>query len=114
MNSILLAICSVLLSSSAFADCASDARAAFARITSSGPYHFEKLEWRADKSTRLIGEVIPGYRIHFKVEGEAREEYIQRERTHKGSANNLTKDAFGWRGPASYGFARDDDARRFQ
>ena len=70
MNSILLAICSVLLSSSAFADCASDARAAFARITSSGPYHFEKLEWRADKSTRLIGEVIPGYRIHFKVEGK--------------------------------------------
>ena len=110
----LLAICSVFLSSSAFADCESDARAAYGRITTSGPYHFEKLEWRNGKRSHLIGEVIPGFRIHFKVEGEAREEFIGRARTHRGSRNSLTKDAFGWTRPASYGSARDDDAANTQ
>ena len=44
MKNIVLAICCVLLSSSAFADCESDARAAFARIKTFGTLPFRKDE----------------------------------------------------------------------
>ena len=83
MKNIVLAICCVLLSSSAFADCESDARAAFARITTSGPYHFERTKWNRGKSYLLIGKSIPNYRTYYRYIGEAHEEFFEKKITNK-------------------------------
>jgi hypothetical protein len=42
MRTILIAGCYFCLLSGAFADCDSDAKAAFARVNTSGPYQFDK------------------------------------------------------------------------
>ncbi|MGO9486497.1 MAG: hypothetical protein ACLPX9_18290 [Rhodomicrobium sp.] len=85
-----------LVCPAAFADCESDAKAAFARINS-GSYHFEKIEWPNRKPVRITGEVIPGVKMRYSYEGQEREEYYERVEATR-YAMNVARDAFGWKG----------------
>ena len=96
MRWLLAAIGGLLLSCpGAFANCESDAKAAFAD-TCSGAYHFEKDDWSYGKPVRVIGEVIPGVRTRYRYEGQERKEYSERIPGTDWS-RDLSVDAFGWK-----------------
>jgi hypothetical protein len=114
MRTLLIAGCYFCHLSGALADCDSDAKAAFARINTSGPYHFDKQRWDNGKPYRVIGKIIPGYRTHYRFDGEERELFFERERPGTDSAILFEKDAFGWKGRfSSYWSNDDEDPDRF-
>ncbi|MGI9410957.1 MAG: hypothetical protein ACR2OV_12840 [Hyphomicrobiaceae bacterium] len=96
MRLIFLTVISLAFSTFAAADCKRDARAGFTKVMQSGPFHFEKTEWRSNSQHRLSGRIDPktgGHVKYFDRTGN-----ITRQRVFLND-RSWEHDEFGWFGP---------------